>query len=493
MHGGRYGSRGYYLQGLVSVFESVKDNKWTSVEVEPRQEKIDIVIDFKDKSSKAIQVKSTKNTFSKAIIKKSLEDLINANNQVSYYELVLIGELDEGAKAFKDIIDFSKDLLLDEGIDIYEKNISIKNMPLDIELLTVEVKQHLYKYLSYLGYQIDSHALKILNDSLVGESFLYSTNGKKLLRENFEDNLIEFAELLTKNAQDENLRSPSDHIVSEKAMKLYKRKKWTPKIALTLSIVFSINVIMKLLNGILTNLDIVGIVVFVSVIVLVIQLFKISDNKYRELEKEDFEAYKQNANEVENEIFKVKVIDNIDYNYKKREVYSTIMLYNLTSHSIEYVEGKVEFYYGGTSIYTTQFSKEEISPYGSILLYDRSLVPDKAKHDWSSFKVQITKLITQNRTLKDITLYSGSIFKTYRTLLNSYYLPVIYELFGYESSWAVEVIKDQFRKVRYYVKYINIKRFLILLGYTLICLFILVFSLIGIYDFLYIPIKLISN
>jgi len=44
IHGGRYGSRGYYLQGLISVFESVKDNKWTSIQVEPEQEKIDIII-----------------------------------------------------------------------------------------------------------------------------------------------------------------------------------------------------------------------------------------------------------------------------------------------------------------------------------------------------------------------------------------------------------------------------------------------------------------
>ena len=60
----------------------------------------------------------------------------------------------------------------------------------------------------------------------------------------------------------------------------------------------------------------------------------------------------------------------------------------------------------------------------------------------------------------NITLYSGSTFKTYRTLLNSYYLPVIYELFGYESSWAIEVIKEKYWEVRYYIKYINIKRFL---------------------------------
>lgn len=60
-HGGRYGSRGYYLQALISVLESVTDNKWTSIQVEPDNEKIDIEIEFKDKSTKVIQVKSCQN------------------------------------------------------------------------------------------------------------------------------------------------------------------------------------------------------------------------------------------------------------------------------------------------------------------------------------------------------------------------------------------------------------------------------------------------
>ena len=189
-----------------------------------------------------------------------------------------------------------------------------------------------------------------------------------------------------------------------------------------------INPIIKFVNGNLTKLDILGISVFIGVIIGIILFFKISDNKFRELENEDFEEYKKNTDNVENEICKISVIDNVDYHYNRREVHSNITFYNLTSHSIEYVEGEVQFYYGSTKVYSTQFWKKDINGYESVFLYDRDLVPNKAKYDWSNFKVKITKLITQDRTLMNITLYSGSTFKTYRTLLNSYYLPVIYEL-----------------------------------------------------------------
>ncbi|MBH1941109.1 hypothetical protein I5677_09420 [Mobilitalea sibirica] len=493
MHGGRYGSRGYYLQGLVSVFESVKDNKWTSIQVEPEQEKIDIIIEFKDKSTKAIQVKSTKNTFSETLIKQTLEAIINANKTVSHYEVILIGDLNENAKKFMNNIEFNRELNLDKDINISKKNISIKNMPLDIEMLTVEVKQHLNRYLDHLGYEVKPYGVKVLNDSLIGESLLFSTDGSKLLRENFEDNLITFAELLTKDSEDNNSDNQVSNIISEKAMKIYKRNKLIRKVSLLFTIFLLINPIIKLYDDALTKLDILGIGIFASLIIGIIFLFKISDSKFRELEDKESEAYKKNTNDVKNEICKIKVIDNVDYKNNRREVYSQIILNNLTGHIIDYVEGEVEFYHGSTRVYLTQFSEKEINSYGNILLYNRPLSPNKAKNDWSSFRVKITKLITENKVLKDITLYSGSKFKTYSTLLNSYYLPVIYELFGYESSWAMEVIKDQFWKVRHYVKYINIRRFLILLGYTLICLFILVFSLIGIYNFLYIPIKLIFN
>ena len=68
-----------------------------------------------------------------------------------------------------------------------------------------------------------------------------------------------------------------------------------------------INPIIKFVNGNLTKLDILGISVFIGVIIGIILFFKISDNKFRELENEDFEEYKKNTDNVENEICKISV------------------------------------------------------------------------------------------------------------------------------------------------------------------------------------------
>jgi len=290
MQGGRYASRGFYLQALISVLESVKDNKWISIQIEPEQEKIDIIIEFKDKSTKAIQVKSTKNIFSKTLVKQTLEKLINANGEVSHYEIVLIGNISDNVEKDINEIDLYKDLNLDKSIDISNKIISIITKQLDLEILTSEVKYHLNKYLSYLGYDVKPFALKILKDSLVGENLLYSTSGKKLHRENFEDNLVAFANLLAKYPQEFYEDNSIDNDIREDAKRIYKRIKLIRITALLLTIFFLINPIVKFLYSNLTILDILGISIFIGVIIGIICLFKISDNKFRKLENEDLEA-----------------------------------------------------------------------------------------------------------------------------------------------------------------------------------------------------------
>lgn len=66
-HGGQPAIRGYLVQTLIGLLELLDGKRpWTSVTLEPNvdSEKVDILWEFPD-STKAVQVKSSQNPFSK--------------------------------------------------------------------------------------------------------------------------------------------------------------------------------------------------------------------------------------------------------------------------------------------------------------------------------------------------------------------------------------------------------------------------------------------
>ena len=107
-----------------------------------------------------------------------------------------------------------------------------------------------------------------------------------------------------------------------------------------------------------------------------------------------------------------------------------------------------------------------------------------------ALKPEVTISIYKN--IENIIIYSGTTYRNYRTLLNNYYLPVIDELFHYESTEAVRSIRHRYHKIRYLIKHINIRRFFILLVYSLIVLFIIAFIIIGCINFLFLPIQFVK-
>ena len=63
--GGKEGSRGYVYQGIVAVLESLSLSFWDKIYVEfpTDDDKVDIALLFGNNIVRAIQVKSTNNTF----------------------------------------------------------------------------------------------------------------------------------------------------------------------------------------------------------------------------------------------------------------------------------------------------------------------------------------------------------------------------------------------------------------------------------------------
>lgn len=484
MSGGSDAIRGFYLQAWISIFEMVKDTKWTSIEMEPKQDKIDISVNFANKNIKVIQVKSSKNNFIKSKIKKALEFIIDANPNAVYYEVVLIG------KTNVDLESLINDVYYEKGIDKLIKNINIKVIPLNIEKIEEDVKMRLQEYLDYLGYDMKAEALNLINKSLVSDSLIRAIKKDKYYRENFDDNLISFAEVVYSANQDNNIH-PSINI-SDKGYRRYKKIKFIRRISLALVIFLCINPFIKLYMDGLTYLDAICSIWVVCLLIGVVLFFKRSDNKFREIEEDEIEEYQKNDGFAENNILRIDVRNRTEYENNKKQVYSKICIENKTKEKIEYIEGKIQFKHGNQVLYEHPFNTSDIYAVEKNVIFNGRIVPQKTKKYWTAFKVEIKELKTSENNLNDLVIYSKSTYRLYGTLLNSYYLPVINELFHYESTEAVRVIKNMYLGIRYLINYLNIKRFFILLMYLFIGVTIIVCSCIGIYNFLYLPIKLIS-
>jgi hypothetical protein len=93
MSGGPWAIRGFLVQTLIALLEALKDDPpWTSVTLEPdlASEKVDILWAYRDGTTKAVQVKSSQNPFSKTEVEQWAADL-QKSKAADGYELMLVG------------------------------------------------------------------------------------------------------------------------------------------------------------------------------------------------------------------------------------------------------------------------------------------------------------------------------------------------------------------------------------------------------------------
>ncbi|WP_176058984.1 hypothetical protein [Paraburkholderia sp. BCC1876] len=102
---GAAGARGYLLQALTCVLESLDwNNEWKNVTIESSlSEKIDIIWEFQNGDKRAIQVKSSQNPFSKGDVDRWVAELqaLVVNDPTIQAELQLIGNIATGVHVGK--------------------------------------------------------------------------------------------------------------------------------------------------------------------------------------------------------------------------------------------------------------------------------------------------------------------------------------------------------------------------------------------------------
>lgn len=173
--GGPEAIRGYLIQTIISLIESLeKDEEWTRLELEPKNEseKVDICFHYPNKK-RVIQVKSSENQINLNKIKKWCEDLKNST-KADEYELKLVGT------------SFTKGALnqIKSGHYIDVKLPEPETISLD---RLIEISSHrLSKYILNTGNLITPILSEKIIINLITELLLKSTTGECIPREDFK-------------------------------------------------------------------------------------------------------------------------------------------------------------------------------------------------------------------------------------------------------------------------------------------------------------------
>jgi hypothetical protein len=210
--GGQHGMRGYLLQTIITVLDSLSQpSDWESVTIEPNDEseKVDIKWILGDGEKKLVQVKSSQNTISYNTAKKWVSELKN-DTEAAHYELICVGHTDAR---------LNEETVID-GVNIVKK-------PLDLDLLTsdsiVKIDQF---YEKKNRSKIHSTIKQILVNSLNFKLGHDSIFGKTITRGQFDEVLLNWLkaieEHVTKNPfvrfstfdDDEAILTPKQHIAS---------------------------------------------------------------------------------------------------------------------------------------------------------------------------------------------------------------------------------------------------------------------------------------
>ncbi|MGE8057047.1 hypothetical protein ACQKOD_24670 [Bacillus mycoides] len=202
MNGGQASQRGFLCQTIVCILDSLKDNNWKNVEIEPLSKNgQDLKADIKwydEEGIKATQVKSSIHPFSKKNIVDWLSQLIEtSSSDVKEYNLYLVGTFQ------KEIIDFKRKInkngkftkeeanlisSIKEKIQNGQVTISLMNFEEEVSSLEKLVKASILEVLGFFGIQHSSNVNELIEElkfNLIGRISVLSTKSNNTSREEY--------------------------------------------------------------------------------------------------------------------------------------------------------------------------------------------------------------------------------------------------------------------------------------------------------------------
>lgn len=200
--GGKEGSRGYLYQSIATVMDTVLDEKWKEVEVEPDTEndKVDILWIYENNEKKVVQVKSSENNISRADIINWLKELIDDVKDAKEYKLMLIGNCNDKTATFITKInkrnftdEEDKDLVDLNEIKDFISKIKIQLDNFQLVALEAQIHQNVSKLLAKMGHVLHPSIIDQITGAMVYQFSKFSTNGTRISREKYIERIQEWA------------------------------------------------------------------------------------------------------------------------------------------------------------------------------------------------------------------------------------------------------------------------------------------------------------
>ncbi|WP_394555603.1 hypothetical protein C1N61_29795 (plasmid) [Priestia aryabhattai] len=202
--GGKEGSRGYLYQAIASVLNSLNEDDWNSVQIEPdsTNDKIDILWEYENNRKRATQVKSSINNITKGDILKWLEDLIEDAGEVEEVSLLLIGSCNDITKRFINQLDkrsssnfqleIEGKLKLPDNINSFSGAVHIQLENFNQEALESKINIALDKFLTKRGHSVNYYTREMMVGAIIYQFFGLSKDGRKMSREEFEHQILDW-------------------------------------------------------------------------------------------------------------------------------------------------------------------------------------------------------------------------------------------------------------------------------------------------------------
>ena len=374
---GRDSVRGYVYQAIIAVLESLENDEWDKIKVEPLtdKDKVDIVLQKSGIIIKAIQVKSSVNKFEKPSVEQWFDEL-KMDIDAKQYELVLVGnELTSPAKKYIEKVNKTS---LDR--------IRIKNF--EETSLVKEVKMNVVDYLGrYCGdrevtpYIIENMVKCLLSD------FMLNGTSEKFLSKN------DLISVLNKNIAIKSYRIQISQILINLTIGL----------GVFLWIYFSYQVARAGIGYSICIL--VSDICILSMIILM----KYSDYYFENaLGEEPYEYYSSKKYDRNSKYVNVIIKkDNILHTQK-------ILIENSLNEEISIVSGGIKFFSGNKEVNRVWFKKEGIGIRRRIQIDEITYNTDKdyiEKTYWDEVELYIDKIVVSN---EEQVPWKGIVIKFYR-------------------------------------------------------------------------------
>ncbi|TCI93606.1 hypothetical protein [Tenacibaculum sp. M341] len=191
--GGQEGLRGYIIQTIVGVIESLDDKEnWEKVTLEPNEEleKVDVLWEYSNNKKKAVQVKSSINDIGYSDALKWIEELKEDMPDASEYQLYLVGSLQ---RKLKNELKKNNDIINEACVKVRALEYDSLNT-----LIVDRIETFLYKRDQD---KIDINVRKIMSLALKDVFIENSLKGKEFTKDGVEEILMNIINDIKKQAE----------------------------------------------------------------------------------------------------------------------------------------------------------------------------------------------------------------------------------------------------------------------------------------------------